>query len=1102
MFAIVGPTGAGKTTLLDALCVALFDRTPRLGNRSTVKIGRGENDPMLLGAEDVRALLRRGASAGFAEVDFESGDARRYRARWEVRRARGASDGRCQNAEVTLTGLDDGERFGGTKTETLRAIHDRLGLSFDQFRRSALLAQGEFAAFLRADGKDRSELLERMTGTEIYSRLSIAAHARAVAAEQMVRDRRAAAAAVAVLSDDERSALAAEITRVTGERDVARTRHAAADHAARWIEEAGRRASVLAEASALLTAAQTAVDEANVLREELAVRRRAETLRAPWQSERGHARQAAIAVAEASRATAAASQARTGRSDLVTSRTRLGELHAPLSAARIAIGLAERPAGSDNRLDERARTAASDAGWLVAHVAFARELALWPQLETTFSQQAARERELADAAQQRAAKVGELRSLDKRRDQLEEELRVAGLALDQARRQASTFADRRGLSLEAAGKAEKAARRNLDEARTLGAIAEQARTLAVELAGLDRARAELATADAEDAHAASEQTGARDAAAIARDERQRAVADLRRVAGYSHDRATLVDGEPCPLCGALEHPWHARGAVDALVADAERRLGEAQRAHSDAAAALAACSARVAQRARERQAHEAAHVRTATALDIARTTWHTQLAQLGELALVGDPDTDAAAEVARDRSETAQARLDAAMAARSEAQALATAQREAQAAVEHRQVELARLAEERHGLELQRAPIVAAIERSDGMRATLEAAVAEARALIAAAAARWSTSLALDHALAASRVAFASVVEVWQARAERVAELDATLAAHLQRADRELVAIDQRCAELDARASAAEQARAARDTELTEAVATLHAACVTAGIAPGELANLLVDDGVRAEQLAARITDVERTSDCAHTLVRERERLVADHAAMQPASLADANQVAELARDADTAERRVAELVAALRADDDARARREAATTALVAAERNAEVDRVLGEVIGSHDGKRLRSFAQSLTLDHLLAVANAHLDELAPRYQLERVPGHDLELQVIDRELGDDVRSVQSLSGGESFLASLALALGLSSMSAHDVRVRTLLIDEGFGTLDPATLDTALAVLDALRQTGRQVGVISHVPALVERVGAHVRVSPKGGGRSEVIVA
>ncbi|HEU4614805.1 MAG TPA: AAA family ATPase, partial [Kofleriaceae bacterium] len=220
VFAIVGPTGAGKSTLLDAMCVALFDRTPRLTNHSRVVVGRGADDPAALGAQDVRTLLRRGASAGWAEVDFESGDARRYRARWSVRRARNATDGRFQSQQITLTAIDGGEQppchgseqsarkggvLGGTKTETLEAIHQRLGLSFDQFRRSALLAQGEFAAFLRADGKDRSELLERMTGTEIYSQLSVRAHVKAALAEQRLRERQGAALAIAVLSDDARA---------------------------------------------------------------------------------------------------------------------------------------------------------------------------------------------------------------------------------------------------------------------------------------------------------------------------------------------------------------------------------------------------------------------------------------------------------------------------------------------------------------------------------------------------------------------------------------------------------------------------------------------------------------------------------------------------------------------------------------------------------------------------------------------------------------------------------------------------------------------------------------------------------------------------------
>jgi exonuclease SbcC len=294
--------------------------------------------------------------------------------------------------------------------------------------------------------------------------------------------------------------------------------------------------------------------------------------------------------------------------------------------------------------------------------------------------------------------------------------------------------------------------------------------------------------------------------------------------------------------------------------------------------------------------------------------------------------------------------------------------------------------------------------------------------------------------------------------------------------------------------------------ELRVASDALNAARVGTGFDDDELRRLLAADASRLDVLVERLAKLDRAVEREKAIVLERQRLVADHQQARPADLfydkVDLAQVNQLAQLADAAQKRAAEIAAMLAADADARARREQALAQLAVAEGEASVDRVLGEVIGSHDGKAFRSFAQSLTLDGLLAVANSHLEELAPRYQLQRVPRHDLELQVIDRDLGDEVRSVQSLSGGESFLVSLALALGLSSMSAHDVRVRTLLIDEGFGTLDPTTLEMALSVLEALRQQGRQVGVISHVPQLVERVGAHVRVVARGGGRSEVIVA
>lgn len=161
-----------------------------------------------------------------------------------------------------------------------------------------------------------------------------------------------------------------------------------------------------------------------------------------------------------------------------------------------------------------------------------------------------------------------------------------------------------------------------------------------------------------------------------------------------------------------------------------------------------------------------------------------------------------------------------------------------------------------------------------------------------------------------------------------------------------------------------------------------------------------------------------------------------------------------------------------------------------------------LNELIGSKSGAKFRTFAQSLTLEALLAHSNQHLEDFAKRYALQRVPGSDLELQIIDRDMADDVRSVHSLSGGESFLVSLALALGLASLSSNKTQVESLFIDEGFGSLDPETLDIAIASLDTLQALGRKVGVISHVPILVERIGAKVVVEKLGGGRSSVVIS
>jgi exonuclease SbcC len=163
-----------------------------------------------------------------------------------------------------------------------------------------------------------------------------------------------------------------------------------------------------------------------------------------------------------------------------------------------------------------------------------------------------------------------------------------------------------------------------------------------------------------------------------------------------------------------------------------------------------------------------------------------------------------------------------------------------------------------------------------------------------------------------------------------------------------------------------------------------------------------------------------------------------------------------------------------------------------------------LHKLIGVSDGKSFKRFAQALNLGQLVDRANGHLARLAPRYRLAQWRAEGLPtLQLVVRDLWQpgQVRGLQSLSGGESFLASLALALGLSDLRTSSMPIETLLLDEGFGTLDPATLEVALAALQHLQSGGRQVGIISHVAALHERIPARVLVEPLGEGRSRLRV-
>ena len=160
-----------------------------------------------------------------------------------------------------------------------------------------------------------------------------------------------------------------------------------------------------------------------------------------------------------------------------------------------------------------------------------------------------------------------------------------------------------------------------------------------------------------------------------------------------------------------------------------------------------------------------------------------------------------------------------------------------------------------------------------------------------------------------------------------------------------------------------------------------------------------------------------------------------------------------------------------------------------------------LNILIGQSDGTKFSKFAQSLTLARLVILANKHLKKLNGRYKIQKSDDKELELDIIDTDQADVVRSMNSLSGGESFLVSLALALGLSDLAGRHTRIESLFIDEGFGTLDAKTLDSAINTLENLQAEGKNIGIISHVEALKERIAVQIQVKKLSGGYSTLQV-
>ncbi|AGC42357.1 nuclease SbcCD subunit C [Myxococcus stipitatus DSM 14675] len=1213
LFAITGATGAGKSTLLDALCLALFDRTPRLGGRGGVPVGRAdEEDEARLSAYDVRGMLRRGAGEGFAEVDFQGKDGRRYRARWSVWRARGRAEGRFRPQEMSLTEVASGQQFGRTKGEVLTAIQERLGLSFDQFRRSALLAQGEFAAFLKADANERAELLERMTGTEVYSRLSMAAHEKNKAEQEQLAQRERGLAAIALMEPGERSAAEGRLVEEAQACKGVEARLSEAESAAAWHSERVSLVSAQGEAEGREARAAEAVEGAAPRARRLEEVRAAESFRGAvtsaaeaerrWEEAEAacRARAAELEGAKArwaqlqsalQGAEEARRRARAAQEEAAPRLEEAAELDARCAAAardaeeargraRAAEAEAVKARGVLEEVvarEEEARAKGEGArAWLVekAHwEALAKEWPRWQRELERYEVALGEGQTARTVVEKQRGEVDRLREASR----LRREERDAEVESESRVQATATHAE------TALGEGTGVERRVLRE--SLLARQETLRALEMARQGLCAGEAEATEAEREAQAAKGEVEAAslavRDAE-VRRVEGEAALKEARRALsvaeatqGHAAQRALLREGEACPLCGATEHPYrHEVPALAGLVAESTARVetleaqrAECSRAEVSASARQAAARARVTQAEARR---ESAAVRCAEH----RVAWGRGREKWRQVSDSTAPVEDGASSEAglwlEARATELKARLSALKSEEEAAEGLARAAREARAALETQRTrrehaaDALRRAEE--SFTRAEGALREAVARLDAAESTVRQVLTD-MAPIFSSDAGWEAKL--EAAPADFRQKCGKRVSMWKEREDIVqkakerADEEQRHRAHAQglldvsarraQEDSGTAALKEQSRDAATRARAtlldgrptdevraelrhalesaeatyeksrqsAESARQAEGVALArveDATRGLKAALESRdsarmdlerrlsaqGVSLEAVKALLAHDAAWCEAEARALAALKEALAHARAVLEERRARRAAHEASGAPALSEAEAATareQLRADVEVRRRAEALLRAKLDADDAARARHGSEAQALAERRQAGEVWKALSDLIGSHDGKRFKVFAQSLTLDALLLHANAHLQELARRYRLMRVPGHDLDLQVVDGDMGDEVRGVASLSGGESFLVSLALALGLASLSSETTQVETLFIDEGFGTLDPETLEVALATLDALQATGRQVGIISHVSGLAERIGVQVRVVKQGGGRSRLVV-
>jgi len=1042
IFAITGPTGAGKTTILDAICLALYGRTPRLN-----KVTRSENE-----------IMSRQTGECYAEVAFET-QTGRYRCHWSQHRSRKKPDGELQAPRHEIANADSGEIL---ETQ-IRGVADQIelatGMDFDRFTRSMLLAQGGFAAFLQAAPDERAPILEQITGTEIYSQISIRVHEKQRDEREKLRLLQAETAGIVILEPEQEKEIGQALeARQKEEADLA-IKAADTGKAITWLTNiAGLNKEIVSLA-----------DEANMLQNDI------EEFK-PAREMLNQAMSAASLDGAYATLTAIRKQQMEDRDALKTEIESLPGLKSSdteqaeklktaeqnticvKDALKAAAPTLQKVRSLDQKLDDQKKAIIES--------------------EESCKQDATKidlDKKARIAEQEKSAKAHEsLELIDGYlKEHAQDEWLISGIAgvevelSDLIKRQseilqkeigkerAASAVDQATNSYDEHQKQTVIRKQNLEESSKL---LQQGKDTLSQLLG-DRLLREYRTE---------------------KETLLREMAFQKKIAELKDHRAKLEDGKACPLCGSTEHPF-AKGNVP-VPDETEQKINALTKLISTA------------------EDHETAIKKLEEAENLARIS----LTEAEKLE-AGSTNDKVAAEKTLDEIKVGLKELREDFDGRRQAVSakllplgiadipesdISSLFKTLKLRLKSWQGQVSKKAD----IEKQIADIDIAVKRMDAVIETQSLALTERLKRLEALKKELGTVSDERKALYGDKNPDDEENRLNKA---------VTDAEDAERKARDWHnKLQQKWNTAKARVETLNKSISQREPELSRLEAEFTTVLSPVGFADEDQylaaklpAERRAELNATAKEIDERQTDLKaRKKDRETRLANENAKKVTDKTL---------EELEPQFKEYEVTLKELRDIIAGFKhklSENTAAKVRIAEKQAAIETQKKECCRWInLHELIGSGDGKKYRNFAQGLTFEMMIGHANQQLQKMSDRYLLIRDYDQPLELNVVDNYQAGEMRSTKNLSGGESFIVSLALALGLSQMASKKVRVDSLFLDEGFGTLDEESLDTALETLAGLQQDGKLIGVISHVPTLKERISTQILVTPQTGGRSQI---